>query len=230
MSFTFKKFSITDDHCAQKVSTDGVLLGAWTTWPSKCQRILDIGSGSGLLSLMAAQRSEAEIIGIELDYEAYCQAKENAKYSPWNKRINFIHTDIRDYTPTSPFNCIISNPPFFKESLLPPNERRRLAHSAQSLPFSDLMKCAARMLSPNGLFHIIVPTNTEREITLESTLQQLHLVRRCEVFPTPKKDSRRLLLTFSPHFEILRRSSLILLDEYGKRSSEFAELTKDFYL
>ena len=155
-AFQFKQFTIRHDRCAMKVGTDGVLLGAWANAKGK-QRILDIGTGSGLIALMLAQRTDAMITGIEIDPASATQAQENAAASPWADRLQIVATDIAGYTSYQAFDLIVSNPPFFNEMLLPPGAARSQARHTQALTFEALLFHVQRLLSPEGSFCAILP-------------------------------------------------------------------------
>ena len=143
--FEFKQFKIYHDRCAMKVGTDGVLLGAWAD-VSKSNRILDIGCGSGLISIMAAQRSQAYVYGVEIEREAALQAKENAVRSPWASRISIVCEDISNFQDSKGFDTILVNPPFFEEDLLPPDAARASARHTVGLSFATLLQQVSRLL------------------------------------------------------------------------------------
>ena len=229
--FQFKQFTVRHDRCSQRVGTDGVLLGAWADLSSQ-RRILDVGTGSGLIALMAAQRQpEAMIVGVEIDEDSALQAAENVLQSSFANRIKILHKDIRSYQPSQPFDHILSNPPFHTESTLPPSETRMMARNASVLNFTSLVTCASAMLNKNGLFSVIIPTWSVEEFVSTCLSKGLYLQRRCDVKTTPSKSSKRTLLTFSGCAECnYIHEVLVLADASGNRSDAYRSLTADFYL
>lgn len=227
--FRFKQFSVRHDRCAMKVGTDGVLLGAWGSVEGK--RILDIGTGTGLIALMAAQRNpEADVLGIDIDELAVAQARENVAESPFNRRIECILQDVLTFEPEAPFDAILCNPPFFTEDTLPDNRSRALARNNKCLPFPQLIKKVAVLLAENGTFSLIVPSGLAQEIVGLCMENGLHLVRRCQIHTTARKPPRRTLLEFSRQNRSCEMLTLRLVADDGTRSQQYQELTKDFYL
>lgn len=212
-----------------KVGTDGVLLGAWAALPP-AGHILDVGTGTGLIALMAAQRSGASIEGIELDAEAAAQARDNAAASPWADRIRILQGDFAAYAFDESFDCILSNPPFFDGILLPPDAARCAARHASSLPFSVLAHRAATLLKPEGTFSVVLPvTEAERFIDVCAG-EMLYLCRRTTVYSTPSKPPRRLLLSFARSPQPIAQTELILNAPDGSRHNTYKQLTADFYI
>lgn len=227
--FRFKQFSVRHDRCAMKVGTDGVLLGAWGSVEGK--RILDIGTGTGLIALMAAQRNpEADVLGIDIDESAVAQARENVAESPFNRRIERILQDVLTFEPEAPFDAILCNPPFFTEDTLPDNRSRALARNNKCLPFPRLIKKVAVLLAENGTFSLIVPSGLAQEIVGLCMENGLHLIRRCQIHTTARKPPRRTLLEFSRQNRSCEMQTLCLVADDGTRSQQYQELTKDFYL
>ena len=227
--FRFKQFSVRHDRCAMKVGTDGVLLGAWGSVEGK--RILDIGTGTGLIALMAAQRnSEADVLGIDIDELAVAQARGNVAESPFNRRIECILQDVLTFEPEAPFDAILCNPPFFTEDTLPDNRSRALARNNKCLPFPQLIRKVAVLLAENGTFSLIVPSGLAQEIVGLCMENGLHLVRRCQIHTTARKPPRRTLLEFSRQNRSCEMLTLRLVADDGTRSQQYQELTKDFYL
>ena len=176
--FKFKQFEIHQDRCAMKVGTDGVLLGAWAPGG---KRILDIGSGTGLISLMMAQRcQEAQVIGVDLDAEACDEARENVAASPFADRVSIACCRLQDYESAEKVDAIVSNPPFFLNSLKNPDSKRSMARHADSLPFRDLFLGVKRLLSEEGVFSVIVPSEVLDAFTSEAYLLGFCLVRQCD--------------------------------------------------
>lgn len=155
--FTFKQFHIDHSRCAMKVGTDGTLLGAWATLPTDGS-ILDIGTGTGLIAIMAAQRSfGSKITAIDIDEDCVLQARENVSASPWHDRIEVIHSALLDFSPAQKFDCIISNPPYFIDSQLSPDAARSTARHTATLPFDELVSGVKRLLADDGHFSLILP-------------------------------------------------------------------------
>ena len=234
--FRFKQFSVRHDRCAMKVGTDGVLLGAWGSVEGK--RILDIGTGSGLIALMAAQRNpNAEVLGIDIDEAAVGQARENVAESPFHERVRCEVRDVMDVMasrPTERFDAILCNPPFFTEDTLPDDKARALARNNSSLPFSLLIPKAASLLNDEGRFSLIVPSEHAQDIVGLCLAEGLHLIRRCQVRTTESKPPRRTLLTFASNCQLpfvnYQLTELCLTNADGSRSQAYKVLTKEFYL
>ena len=244
--FEFKQFKVYHDRSAMKVGTDGCLVGAWSPLP-KSGRLLDIGTGCGLIALMAAQREPAlEVTGIDIHEGSVLQARENAKNSPFSQRVNIIQADIRTFD-AEPFDAIVCNPPFFEEELLPPDAARCAARHTSGLPFADLIRHAARLLLHGGLFSVIIPTSafdTFHSLCLDNGLTPY---ARLDVQTTPKKAPKRILLSYQksimvqevvlPHTGGVRegllpsvREGFLTLQNGPYRTEAYAELMRDFYL
>ena len=228
--FKFQQFTIHHDRCAMKVGTDGVLLGAWGSVEGK--RILDIGTGTGLIALMAAQRNPgAEVLGIDIDEEAVQQAKENMAESPFSSRVECISQDILTFEPEEPFDAILCNPPFFTEDTQPDDKSRALARNNKSLPFPQLIKKVASLLANEGTFSVIVPFDLAKEIVSLCLNENLHLASRCIVRTKANKPPRRTLLEFiKEHGARGKEQEICLNSNDGTRSEDYQNLTKDFYL
>jgi len=227
--FRFKQFSVRHDRCAMKVGTDGVLLGAWACVEGR--QILDIGTGTGLIALIAAQRNpEADVLGIDIDEPAVAQARENIAGSPFSRRIECILQDILTFEPEAPFDAILCNPPFFTEDTLPDNKSRALARNNKCMPFPLLIKKVAMLLAENGTFSLIIPSGLTQEIVALCMENGLHLVRRCQVHTIVRKPPRRTLLEFSRQNRSCEMQMLCLIADDGTRSHQYMELTKDIYL
>jgi len=227
--FRFKQFCIHHDRCAMKVGTDGVLLGAWGRVEGR--RILDIGTGTGLIALMAAQRNpEAKVCGIDIDEEAVFQARENIAESPFCSRIECVLQDVLAFETEELFDAILCNPPFFTEDTLPDDKSRALARNYKNLPFPLLIKKVEDLLAEDGVFSLVVPSGLVQEIVGLCLENGLHLVRRCQVHTTAQKPPRRTLLAFSRQNLKCDEQVLCLMDKDGSRSLQYQELTKDFYL
>lgn len=237
MSFTFKRFHIDDTHCAMKVGTDGVLLGAWTDVEG-AKRILDIGCGSGLVTLMVAQRCDtAQVVGVEIDEAAANDATDNVARSPFASRINVVQADIWEFSQSYSqlFDCIVCNPPYYEEDVLPPTAQRAQArHTAGGgLTFAALLQAVSLLLdreSEKARFTVILPTTTAANFISLAAVHGLDLIRRTDVVTRRGKTCKRVLLEFSPHSHPLQHSTLELLGVGNERSEEYDKLCEDFYL
>ena len=228
--FRFKQFTIYQDRCAMKVGTDSILLGAWANC-NNSETILDIGTGTGILSLMMAQRCQAFITGIEIEEESYKQATENIIASPWRERIKIIHQSVQDYSQRNKFDLIISNPPFFQNSLNAPDMSRTFARHNLTINFEDLINAARRLLNNNGIISLIWPiAEGERFISLAEQ-NKIYCHRKAFVKPNPEKSPHRILIELG-----FKKSETIIEEiviENGKRhsySEEYIALTNQFYL
>jgi len=228
--FRFKQFAIRQENAAMKVGTDGALLGAWCD-VSKANNILDIGTGTAIIAMMVAQRnSSAAITAIEIDQKALIDANFNIKNCPWTNRIRLIESSLQKYTPTLKFDSIISNPPFFENSLKSNSHQKVKARHADSMHYLDILNFAALHLSSNGILHLILPVkNAEKciEIALELGF---YLKRICKVQPVPHKNPHRYAFELTKTATPTITESLII--ETGKRhdySQQYIELTKAFY-
>lgn len=230
--FTFKQFHICHERCAMKVGTDGTLLGAWATLPHEARHILDIGTGSGLIAIMAAQRHlSANISAIDIDDDCIVQARENIDACPWCDRIDLHHTPLQDFHPKHKFDVIVSNPPYFVDSLLSPDDKRSTARHTSTLSFDELTAGVVRLLAPNGTFALILPP-AESKLFLTAARGKLYLTRCTELWSTPQSGVRRVLMELqtTPPDTIPTTDRLCIEDEAKNFSDEYRALTKDFYL
>lgn len=231
--FTFKKFHVEHNNCAHKVGTDGVLIGAWASFNNPVS-ILDVGTGSGLLTLMLAQRfPKAQVTGIEKDGLAYTQALENVRQSPFYRQIQLIHSDVTLYNVSHGFDAIISNPPFFVGSSPSGNTLRDEARATIGLTHKTLIKKVATLLSFNGTLALILPKVEADNFIHLAKAEGLFLIKRCKVFGSVKSDDKRWMLQFSNHAsktDTPVEEELVLRDSTGGRSDAYQELCKDFYL
>jgi len=190
--FQFKQFTIQQDHCAMKVGTDGVLFGSWCNTSNGA--ILDIGTGSGLIALMLAQRtSNNNITAIEIDRDAYLQSLENFSNSKWKTRIEAKHIAIQEFKSDQKFDLIVTNPPYFINSYKAPNKSRNTARHTQDLPFLDLIHSVQSLLSKDGVFALILPIEEGKVFLDLAKKESLILNRRCFVHPNKTKQAKRVM-------------------------------------
>jgi len=235
--FRFKQFTVRDESCGMKVGTDGVLLGAWTPLPNPCRRVLDIGTGSGLIALMLAQRlPSSTVLAIDVDEAAVAQAAENFQSSPWAERLQAEHVALQDLQ-TEPFDLIVSNPPYFVDSLKNPDAQRRAARHTDSLSYEQLLSCSAQLLTEGGTLAVILPAEAEAPFLTLAGQQGLTPYKITRVHTRANKPAKRVLLALrkqriSPISLISPISSLLVLqDESGApRSAAYEELCREFYL
>lgn len=228
--FRFKQFTIRHDHSSMKVGTDAVLLGAWASAVDG-SRILDIGTGCGIVALMMAQRfPHAQTLGIDIDESSIQEATDNTLSSPFASRLEMRVADIRTFVPPTTFDCIVCNPPYFTEDTLPPDARRSRARNTDALSFEELISAVCRCLAPNGTFHVVLPSWEIDRFCSICLIQSLHLTRRMDVQTTPRKAPKRTLLTFSTTTSSLQRDTLVLQDLNGSRTEAYQALAGDFYL
>ena len=228
--FRFKQFTVRHDRCAMKVGTDGVLLGAWSDVSHACNA-LDVGTGTGLVALMIAQRSRAVITALEIDADAVSQAKENVADSPWRDRVEVIRQDFRTYTPDGKFDLIVSNPPYFAGSLLCPGEQRAMARHNGSLRYDELLEGVVRLLSGEGRFCVIVPADVSGALQKMAAGLGLYPSRQLIVVTRPGKPPKRTLIEFVFNSGIVcDRKELLLEEKRHQYSPGYIELTREFYL
>lgn len=240
--FKFQQFTVRQGACAMKVGTDGVLLGAWAAGG---RQILDIGTGTGLIALMMAQRfPDARVTGIDIDDVACRQAMENVSDSPFSERIEIEHVGALDFMrekggealveghgQTAFFDSIVSNPPYFNHSLKNPDMARRTARHTDTLTYADLFKAVSRLLTDDGVFSSIIPFDCLADFQDEARLAGLFQTRICAVRTTPQKAPRRYLLAFAKHpVRELERTEAVLEGENHRRSEWYEDLTSGFYL
>jgi tRNA1Val (adenine37-N6)-methyltransferase len=232
-SFKFKYFSIEDDRSTMKVGTDAVLLGAWAKVDS-ATRILDVGTGSGVIALMMAQRSgfDAHVEGVEPDVGSAMQAKENVERSPWPDKVTIHNNPIQEFHPTSRYDLIVTNPPFFRRSLLPSTQTRQMARHTETLSFDDLLMAVKRLLSADGTFASVLPVAEGNQFREEAERYGLVCHRSMAFFSRKGKPQERWCMEFA--FSGTRKavvSETVVLYEDGEHwTDRYAELTREFYL
>ncbi|MGG5487810.1 tRNA1(Val) (adenine(37)-N6)-methyltransferase [Gaetbulibacter sp. PBL-D1] len=231
--FQFKQFTVNQDRCAMKIGTDSVLLGAWASLDHNPFSVLDIGAGTGVLSLMIAQRSNAELIdALEIDSDAYEQCVENFEQSPWGDRLFCYHASLDEFTNEidDQYDLIISNPPFYSEDSKTNIPERDLARFQDAMPFQHLLGCASKLLSENGLFSVIIPYKEEQNFIQLASDFSLFPNRILHVKGAENTPIKRSLIEFSFIEEIVKHSNLIIETERHNYTKEYIDLTKDFYL
>lgn len=231
--FSFKQFELHQELCAMKVGTDSVLLGAWADIPAHGY-ILDIGAGTGILSLMAAQRStNAYITAIEIDTPAAEQAQENIARSPWAHRIEVANGDFTQIADSFDhlFNAIISNPPYFEQSLLSPDAARTTARHTTTLRYDDIFRQARTIIAPEGNLSLVIPADLYPDVNNTAMLYGWGTSRLTMVRTTPRKQPKRALCEWRRnHFAPCCEQVFTIHTDSGEYSSEYIELTKEFYL
>jgi len=232
-TFEFKKFKIKQDRCAMRVSTDAVLLGAWVT-PNGSKRILDIGTGSGVIALMLAQKSQAEITAIDIDKESTEQAKTNVEESIFKNQITVLHLSFQDLVKQSnaKYNLIVTNPPYFIDSLKNPSDTRATARHTHALSFEDLISGAKKLLDEKGKLCLILPTKEAQLFRQKAEAKGLYLSKLLRIRTRGEKDSeKRHLMQFEFKESEFSESTLVIeADSHRNYTEEYKELTKDYYI
>ena len=232
--FRFKQFTIQQEHVAMKVGTDGVLLGAWASVPGPGSRVLDVGTGTGLIALMMAQRTrDVWVDAIEIDPSSARQANENIQNSPWKDRMKCIHSSFQDYASQCKYqyDLIICNPPFFSASTKAPSKEKNLARHDDSLSLKDIFKGSVSMMKEMTIISLIVPVDKAEQALDLIFEHQMHCKRRTRIIPAPGKSTNRVLLEFSSIPGKCHEDDLTI--ETGKRhrySDKYKRLTDGFYL
>jgi tRNA1Val (adenine37-N6)-methyltransferase len=228
--FEFKEFIIYQGKSPFKVGTDGVILGA-SADVAGVRNILDIGAGTGLISIMLAQRSAVTITAIEPDLNSFGQLKDNVSICKWKGRIETNCTRLQDYHPGIKFDLIVSNPPYFTDSLRNPDPSKASARHNYSLPPIEMLGCVSELLENEGRFEVIMPFPEGNVFIAEAAMNGLYCNKIVKIKPLPNSEIRRIILTFSR--QKLKPSEKFLVIERGARhefTEEYINLTKDFYL
>ena len=229
--FRFKQFTVCDERSAMKIGTDGVLLGAWADIEGD-SRILDVGTGTGLIALMLAQRNaSAEIVGVDISHEAIEEARDNFLNSPWAKRLSVTEGDVCSFESNEKFDHIVSNPPYFVDSLHSPDSLRTMARHTSSLKFEDLVTSAVRLLRPGGRLSVILPAECAMQFRF-AAFGRLWLRRQLNVVTKAGDTPRRTLMEFCLSDKPLMPSvaTLALRHKDSSYTDEYRALTNDFYI
>jgi len=230
--FVFKQFTLNQDKCAMKIGTDAVLLGAWTSIKNNPFSILDIGAGTGILSLMLAQRSSAETIdALEIDDDAYEQCVNNFEESPWGDRLFCYHASLEEFVEDieDQYDLIICNPPFYSEDYKTESSSRDLARFQDAMPFDHLIESVSKLLSEEGIFSVIIPFKEEDTFTVLASKYNLLPNRILNVKGNPTSEIKRSLMEFSFRKNDIERDELIIETERHQYTEDYINLTKDFY-
>ena len=236
--FQFKQFTVRHDKCAMKVGTDGVLLGAWVNVfrADICKKIsvLDVGTGTGLIALIIAQRNEnTNIDALDIDHDAFIQAVENVERSTFKNNIKIFQKSFFEYSPEKNYDLIVSNPPFFKNALKCPDGKRSVARHNDSLPLKQFIEHAITMLSENGRIALILPTGQSEELDFVIATHKLYTVRRTDIVPVEGLNPKRFMIEIATKdiaAEDKTHDILVLETKERERTSHYRELTNDLYL
>lgn len=229
--FQFKQFKVYHQQSTLKVGTDAILLGAWADI-NNTEKILEIGSGCGVISLMLAQRTNAFIDAIDIDKKSCDEAIKNIEISPWHNQIKISNISFQNYCKITEYqyDLIISNPPFFSNSLKSSDINKNLAKHNDNLSFEELAKGIYKLLKNNGKACIILPVNEANKFKLESLKQYLHCQKEIEIYTSAKKPISRILMQFGKEIKLYTKEKLTIMDEKQNYTQEYKNLTKDYYL
>jgi tRNA1Val (adenine37-N6)-methyltransferase len=227
--FQFKQFCIQQQFTAMKVGTDGVLLGAWTQCGST-KKILDIGTGTGLIAIMLAQRNQtAQITAIEIEKEACNEAKINCFNSPWANRMTVLNVSLQEFTPLAQkYDLIVCNPPFFSQKA--PNEKRNLARHNQKLTFNELLDAVSELLTADGLLSVVIPSDLFELFDFLAMQKKLFIKRKTSIKPTFEKNTKRVLIEYSKIQSKIFENELVVEISRHVYTPQYIQLTEDFYL
>lgn len=229
--FRFKQFQVNQELCAMKVSTDSCLFGAWVAahLPSNCGRILDIGAGTGLLSLMLAQACEATIDAVEIEEGCYGQLKENITQSPWSSRIHPVFDDIRNYQ-SSGYDLVITNPPFYEQQLASPDANTNAARHSSHLDLRELLRVTEALMSADGRAAILLPFYRKEELLTAAKEKGIYPARMADARHSPAHPWYRSMVMFTRHEGMVMEEQIDVRDEHGNYSQTFSRLLQPYYL
>jgi tRNA1Val (adenine37-N6)-methyltransferase len=231
MTFRFRQFEIEDDRSTMRVGTDSMLLGSWTD-PGESSSILDIGTGCGVLALMMAQKSSATVTAIDVDKDSADQAGSNFKASRWNERLKAVCISLQEFSSScdGKFDLVITNPPYFGNSLKSPVNARNKARHDDSLSREDLLHCDSNLLETGGKFCLILPAESSVAFIRDSLLHNLHLKRALVISSKPGLPPVRVAMEFMFHpFPDPERREITIRDPDNSYSEEYLELTREFH-
>lgn len=213
-----------------KVGTDAVLLGAWLPVSENCSAILEIGSGCGVISLMLAQKTNAHITGIDIDEKSVIEAQKNIENFIWKDQVQFIHANVQDFAQktTQKFDVIVSNPPFFENSLKSPKTSRNISRHNDTLSLETLISTVDILLSDNGRFGIILPLAAAEKLEKLALEKHLYVTKKTWLYPLPEKKANRVLMLFERECAVYEEEDLIIRD--GGYTNEYYELVREYLL
>ena len=242
-TFNFKKFSVVNERSSMKVNTDGVLLGAVMTITRSDGRFLDIGTGTGTIALMAAQRlfscgichadrsAENRVDAIDIDEASAEEAEANFRNSPWSEVLHAYHTSLDEFASDRKYDLVFSNPPYFEDSLNAPEERRNNArHTSTGLSYREILDFASQSLTDNGRVAFVLPAETEAALCRHARMNGLHLFRIVRVRTVPRKEPSRIIAEFSRTRIDTPEDTVLTIQNEGKYTEEYLSLMRDFYL
>ena len=230
--FQFKQFKIIQEKAAMRVGTDGVLLGAWANIHN-AKKILDVGTGTGLIALMLAQRCDAQITGIEIEKNAADEATQNVYNSPWKNRINIKHISFQEFSEktSDKFDLIVSNPPFFMNDKPAANSNKNIARHSEKLSLYDLIKGSEKLLSADGFLSLILPILSAEKFIKLAKKYRLFLAAHTAVKPREDKNPNRYLMEFRRNEVPFRKNYIAIREsENNDFTTAFKTLTRDYYL
>ena len=241
--FKFKRFEVVNERSAMKVNTDGVLLGALMTILPTDRTLLDIGTGTGTIALMASQRlfscgichadrsAENRVDAIDIDEASAEEAEANFRNSPWSEVLHAYHTSLDDFASDRKYDLVFSNPPYFEDSLNAPEERRNNArHTSTGLSYREILDFASQSLTDNGRVAFVLPAETEAALCRHARMNGLHLFRIVRVRTVPRKEPSRIIAEFSRMRKDTSEDTVLTIQNEGKYTEEYLSLMRDFYL
>jgi tRNA1Val (adenine37-N6)-methyltransferase len=239
--FKFKQFTVYHDRCAMKVTTDSCFFGAWTadqiqnsntdSCRDKIRNVLDIGTGTGLLSLMVAQHNELEIDAVEIDDETAEQANENVEESPWRNRIRIFNKDILSFRPQKKYDCIISNPPFYENELASHLNKKNIAHHSQQLTIAQVLNFIQSYLNEEGLFFLMYPFKRKEEVERMVAQNELNIINSIILHQSVNHAPFRVIIKgCRKNIVPGEQTSISVWDENQEYTAAFTRLLKDYYL
>ena len=229
-TFAFKELVVRQDKCTMKISTDSVLIGAWVD-PSKAKKILDIGTGTGIIALMLAQRSSAKIDAIDIDSKACLQALINFSKSNWSDRLRTHHSTLQEFSSQEKYDIIVSNPPFFPCPSTHKEKEGAQARFTHKLSFAELAENVIRLLSPKGSFYLILPVHEGAYFTNEAEKRNLFLTNYIWIKTTDrKKFPKRILMRFEFSRKNIQDDKILVIQSGNNYTEDYKALTKDYYI